>query len=298
PLTAALLGTLLAGERTALPRHVTAAFTDTGTVHLLSVSGWHVTLIGGLCWGAARLALPRRGAAVATMAGLLAYGVLAGAQPPIVRATVAGLVVLAGLCLTRPADPLNTLALAALLIVAAAPRTIWMPAFQLSVVSVLALLTLAPLGMAAIRRCGLGMVQNPSLGLRLARGVLQSLVISTAAWLGTWPLVAYHLHRVSLVSGPANLVAVPVAALVMVTGLVVVVGGLIHAWIVWPWVGAVQLATHGLVAGLAWCARWPGAAIACPAPPVWMVLGWYLALAGAARGVNNIYKLYPEPEDA
>ena len=286
-LTAALLGALLAGDRADLPREVTAAFTDTGTVHLLSVSGWHVTLIGGLLWGAARLVFPRRGAAIATMVGLVWYCVLTGAQPPIVRSTLAGLVVLTGLCLRRPADPLNTLALAALLIVAPAPRTLGSVAFQLSFASVLALLTLAPIGMAAAHRL-LERALLSERGRRMVLAVLEPLIVSTAAWLGTWPLVAYHLHRITLIAWLANLFAVPLAALVMVTGLVVVLGGWLHPWLVLPWVGAVQLSSHVLVAGLAWCARWPGAALACPAPPWWGLAGWYLALAAAARAARNV----------
>lgn len=287
-LTAALLGTLLAGDRAALPRAVTAAFTDTGTVHLLSVSGWHVTLIGGLLWGAARLVVPRRAAALATLAGLVGYCVLTGAEPPIVRATLAGLVVLAGLCLRRPADPLNTLALAALLILANAPRALWTAAFQLSFASVLALLTLAPIGTAAVRRW-LDAAALPAWSRRPIAAALEPLVVSMVCWLATWPLVAYHLHRVTLVGWLANLFAVPLAALVMVTGLVVVLGGgLLHSWLILPWVGAVQLISHMLVMGLTWCAGWPWASRACPAPPWWGLVGWYLALAAAARAVQNV----------
>ena len=286
PLTAALLGALLAGDRTGLPKTVTSAFTDTGTVHLLSVSGWHVTLIGGLLWAAARLVFPRRGAAVATMAALAGYCVLTGAEPPIVRATLAGLVVLGGLCLRRPADPLNTLALAALSIAALAPRTLWTVSFQLSFTSVLALLTLAPIGLAAVRRL-LDPLAWPPWADRPVRLMLQSLVVSTACWLGTWPLVAYHLHRICWVAWLANLFAIPLAALVMVTGLVVVLGGALHPWLVLPWVGAVQLAVHGLVAGLAWCAGWPGATLPCPPPPGWGLAVWYLGLAAIARKING-----------
>jgi len=288
PLTAACLAALLAGDRMMLPRHVTALFTDTGTVHLLSVSGWHVTLIGGLLWVISRcLRLPRRAAAVATMLGLLGYCVLTGAQPPIVRATIAGWAVLMGLCVRRPADPLNSAGLAAVLILVTSPRALGDVGFQLSFASVIALLTLAPPGIAAGRRL---LAHAPSWNRPLASWLLQAFVVSTAAWLGVWPLVAYHMHRVTPVTWLANLVAVPLATLVMVTGLVVVLGAWLHPWLILPWVGAAQVATHGLAWALTRCAGLPGATLTCAAPPWWGVLGWYLGLAGAVWGVRRLDK--------
>ena len=288
--TAALLAALLAGDRTTLSRDATALFTNTGTVHLLSVSGWHVTLIGGLLWGLVRAArCPRRPAAVVTMTGLVLYCLLTGAQPPIVRATLTGLVLLVGLCLTRPADPLNSLGLAALLILVATPRALWDIGFQLSFASVVALLTLAPLGSAFGQRF---LADRPPLVRGPARWLLDALVISTAAWLGTWPLVAWHLHRITLVSWLANLLAVPLAALVMVTGLVVLLGVWWHPWLVIPWAGAAQLSVHTLLGLLARCAALPGATLPCEALPWWGLLGWYVGLLATVRAVSrtNILK--------
>jgi len=295
PPTAALLAALLAGDRTTLLRDTTALFTDTGTVHLLSVSGWHVTLIGGLLWGLARAArCPRRPAAVVTMMGLVLYCVLTGAQPPIVRATLTGLVLLVGLCLTRPADPLNSLGLAALLILAAAPRALWDIGFQLSFASVVALLTLAPLGIALGRRL---LADRPPLVRGPARGLFDALVVSTAAWLGTWPLVAWHLHRITLVSWLANLLAVPLAALVMVTGLVVLLGAWWHPWLVVPWAGAAQLSVHILLGLLARCAALPGATLPCPGLPWWGLLGWYVGLLAAAQVVSRTDIINNDPRN-
>lgn len=296
PLTAALLGTLLAGERTALPRAVTTAFADTGTIHLLSVSGWHVTLIGGVLWAMAATCLPRRPAAIATLGGLLAYCVLTGAQPPIVRSTIAGGVLLIGLCMTRAANALNTLALAALAILWVSPRTLWMPAFQLSFASVAALLALAPIGAAAGRRW-LAKREWRGWRYRCAWIGWQSLVVSVAAWLATWPLVALHLPRLSLIAWLANLWAVPLATLVMVTGLMVTIGGLwLPGWLLMPWIGAVQWFSHQLVDSLTWCAQWSGAAIPSPSLPWWVIAGWYGGLVAAAWSVNNRHSLINDPE--
>lgn len=293
PPTAALVSALLAGDRTGLSRDTTALFINTGTVHVLSVSGWHVTLIGGMLWALARaVRLARRAAAVTTMVGLLLYCVLTGAQPPIVRATIMGLVVLAGWCLTRPPDPLNSIGLAALLILPCFPRALWDVGFQLSFASVIALLTLAPIGMAVGRR----LLAGRALWHRWLLGLLEALVVSTAAWLGTWPLVAYHLHRLTPVTWLANLLAIPLAALVMITGLVVLLGAWWHPWLILPWAGATQLVTHTLLSVLGGCAALPGATLACAAPPWWGLLGWYLALGLATLAVNRTHFLLDRPK--
>lgn len=286
PTTAACLAALLVGDRTGLPRPVVQQFQDTGTIHLLSVSGWHVGVIGMLLWVLSRLVrLPRRGAAVATMLGLAAYCLLAGADPPIVRATLVGLLLLGGLCLARPADPLNSLAAAALLITAWSPRSLWAPAFQLSFGAVLALWWLVPVGLAITQPRLAGAPPWAQAPLAwLARAV----VVPLAAWLGIWPLVAYHLHQVAPVTVLANLIAVPLAALVMVTGVVVFAGVGLHPWLVLPWVGAAQGGTHLLLAVLGWCRRWPGAVLPCPPLPWWGLLGWYAALW---LGVHQISRM-------
>lgn len=284
PPTAALLSALLVGDRTALPRPVVASFETTGTVHLLSVSGWHVALLGGVVWLVARLVWPRRLAALATIAGLASYCLLAGAQPPIVRATLMGVLGLAGLCLVRVSDPLNALGAAALAILAVWPRALWDPGCQMSFASVWALATMAPAGMAVGRRWA---AERPAWARPVIRGFWEALVISTVAWLGVWPLVAYHLHRVTLVAWVANLVAVPLASLIMAAGLVVALGVGSSPWVIWPWARAAEVMTAWLLEGLARCAALPGAAVA-GAVPGWGVLVWYAGLAVAAWRISRI----------
>ena len=290
PLTASCVAALVAGDRHRLPRPIVELFERTGTVHLLSVSGWHVTLIGGLLWIVARIVrLPRRGAAVVTMLGLTLYCLLTGAEPPIVRATLTGLLVLIGLCFQRPADPLNTLAGAAFVILAWSPRTLWDIGFQLSFLSVAALLTLAPWGLQKTRGI---IAASPRWGRGVVASVLQGLVVSTAVWCGIWPLVAHHWHRVTPIAWLANLAAVPLAALVMVTGLVVLLGVGWHPWLVLPWGHAAALATQGLVGVLRGCARLPGATASDVTLPAWVLLGWYAALLGwMTLGVSSTHFL-------
>ena len=111
-----LLGVLL-GEKRRIPEEVRAAFRSTGLAHALVVSGLHVGMVGGFFFfGFRLLRLADRSSSAATIAALTLYALATGAQVPVVRAVLMGVVVLLGRVLRRQGDIYNTLGLAALAI--------------------------------------------------------------------------------------------------------------------------------------------------------------------------------------
>ena len=121
--SAALLAGLLLGERRTLPRETDESFRRAGVYHVLAVSGFNVALLAALgvrrpraCVG---MPAPRRGRAWPA-AVLVAFALVVGGQPSVLRATVMGLLLLAGVLLERESQLLNALALAALLLLALA----------------------------------------------------------------------------------------------------------------------------------------------------------------------------------
>ncbi|HZI20243.1 MAG TPA: ComEC/Rec2 family competence protein [Pyrinomonadaceae bacterium] len=155
PDAAGVLKAAMFGDRRGLTRETAERFREGGTFHVLVVSGLHVTLIGGLVWGAARLLTRRRpwqwlAAAVAVWGFALAVG----AESSVVRAalmlTAASLAPAVG----RRAGALNALGGAALALLAWRPSSLFDPSFQLTFLSVLAIVAVALPLLSRLREVG------------------------------------------------------------------------------------------------------------------------------------------------
>ncbi len=141
PRQAQLAAAVLLGLREELDTERTQAFLTTGTVHILSISGLHVGILAGaMFWLMRRTPLPR-GWAVATIAVVtLLYALMVDARPPVIRATVLVLVACGALYLGRRTLGMNTLAAAALVVLALNPAHLFNVGAQLSFLCVAGLI--------------------------------------------------------------------------------------------------------------------------------------------------------------
>ena len=84
-----LAAAILLGAREGLDPRVSTSYLQTGTVHLLVVSGLHVGILASLLWSIVRFGLlPRRRVLLLTIMVVVAYAALVGSRPPVVRASV------------------------------------------------------------------------------------------------------------------------------------------------------------------------------------------------------------------
>ena len=135
---AALLKATILGDRSGLTPEMNQAFLDSGTYHILAISGLNVSLLAGALFGLFRLlrASPRI-AAFASMLLVTLYAGLAGAGPSVVRAAVMSDTYLLAVVLDRRADLLNSLALSALGLLWWNPRDLSDVGFQLTYLATL-----------------------------------------------------------------------------------------------------------------------------------------------------------------
>jgi len=264
---AGVLAALAVGDQQAIAPELWRLFAATGITHLMSISGLHVTMVGGLvAWLAsflwrrsARLPLvwpSQKAAAVAGFAGACAYALLAGFGVPAQRTLYMLGVAVAALLSGRAVAVPNVLGTALLLVLLLDPWAVLAAGFWLSFGAVALLLYVAT-------------------GRLAARHWLRDwLRAQWAVTLGMLPLLLALFQQFSLVSPLANAVAIPVVSL-LVTPLALLGSLPGFAW-------ALALA-HALLAPLIdflqWLATWPGALWQQHAPPAWAVP---LALLGAA----------------
>lgn len=283
-----LLWAMTLGWRTALTDDVSEPFMRSGTMHLFAISGLHIGLIAGILVALLRLVrISREWVGVIVIPLLWFFTAVTGWQPSAVRATIMMSVIVLGWSLRRPVDLLNSLAAAAFLILLYDPRQLFHAGFQLSfaVVASIALL-LPPLERVRQRLMRSDPLLPPELRPRWqrlldgpARFVTLSLAVSTAAWLGSLPLIMHHFHLVTPVGLLANLLVVQLGSLALASAL----GSLLSAPLV-PLFSdlfnhSAWFFTHAMVASSHWFSELPFAWRQVKTPPLISTLGYYLALA-------------------
>lgn len=142
--TAGVLNASLLGNRYFLSHTAAEKFREGGTFHVLVISGLHISFIGGLVLLLARRVSKNRVAQfVASAAVLWSYALAIGAEASVVRAALMFTIVAFAPVVGRPSNSLNTLGAAALLLLAWRPGDLFDPSFQLTFLSVLAIVVFA-----------------------------------------------------------------------------------------------------------------------------------------------------------
>ena len=144
PETAGVLDAALLGNRYNLSRDASERFREGGTFHVLVISGLHISFIGGIVFLAVRRLTRRRLLQFLFPATVVwAYSLAVGAEASVVRAalmfTFTGLAAI----IFRQASSLNALGGAALVLLVWSPKELFDPSFQLTFLSVLAIVVIA-----------------------------------------------------------------------------------------------------------------------------------------------------------
>lgn len=214
PREASFLRGILLAERSKIVDDVKQAFVDTGTVHILAVSGLHVGVVAVVFYGFfGLLRLPRKWIAVATMLGLLAYMTLIGSPPSVVRATIMAIVLLLGSLFERKVDVYQSLAIAASILLLWDSNNLFNVGFQLSFAAVISIVYLYPIFVKALYR-----IPERFEEVKMLEPVLKLFAVSLAAQLGTLPFTAYYFDRISIISLLANLLVVPLVGFNVMLG--------------------------------------------------------------------------------
>ena len=301
---AQLLKGILLGKRSDVPSETLDIFRNSGTFHVLAVSGLHVGLIAAFCYFGFMYALsmfrvPQNVLCLLTIVAVLIYACLVGFRPSVFRASLMALLFLFATVINRDADVFNLLAVAALVLLLLNPTQVWDIGFQLSFVAVASIVYFVPKMEKPLRRLwdaqesgDDGQAQDLPLHYKLRNAAVKWLVLSYlvtfAAQLGTGPLIAFHFFRaypLGVVAGPF---AVGLVSLIVAVGIVSVCAGFI--WL--PLAKLFAVFNHAIISlflsfiaifGQAW-------GVMKLTPPTFGVLAAYVALCLGITHWRYVYR--------
>ncbi|NPU64506.1 ComEC family competence protein [Bradyrhizobium sp. 83012] len=270
----AIATALLTGRRDAITPDVNDAMFVSGLGHVLSISGYHMAVVAGVVFFAVRALLAlipgltvshpiKKWAAVAALVAAAFYLLLSGAEVATQRSFFMTAVVLIAVMVDRRAVTFRTLAVAAMIVLVAAPEALVHPSFQMSFAATLGLVALVQFGLPRLFA-----TPDSSASQRIAlwggRELAMLLLASLIAGLATTPYAAFHFHRITPYGVLANLAAMPVVSVLVMPaglmGLLAVPFGLDGFW--WSLMG---FGIDWMIAVTRWVAALPGAVGRIPA---------------------------------
>ena len=294
---------LLLGSRESLPREESRAFLETGTVHILSISGLHVGILAAALAAVLRVTPLPRGAGLAVVAAFIGgYMLLVRAETPVVRATLVVWLACLGAAVGRRSVTLNSLAAAAIVVFLWRPCEVFRIGTQLSFLSTGVLVAAA--SAIAVRRPTEDPIQRlidhsrPAWEKRLrrvGRGIAEAFFVGAAVWAATTPVTAAVFHVVSPVALLLNVVVAPLVAVAMATGFLCLLASTVSTAVGGLFGGLCDVTLLGVETCVRAGAMLPGGHAWVAGPPGWWVAGWYVLLAGLAAALPRRWLERPMP---
>ncbi|MDI6759066.1 MAG: ComEC/Rec2 family competence protein [Candidatus Omnitrophota bacterium] len=278
-----VLNAIILGDRQGMPFYVRDSLLKSGTVHIISISGFHIGIIFFIILVILKtLRILKKTRYLLAMIFLVIYCVLTGAGAPVVRATMMAGVLSFSYFLRREADIYNSLFLAALIILIINPCQLFEISFQLSFLSVLSIVWLQPKIKAIF--------PNDMDKVGCLRFLILLFCASSAASLGLLPLVAYYFKIITPITVLANMIIVPYISIVVACGFALGLVGLFVPVLAPAFAATCELSILLLFKINSLLISFPGAYFKLPTMPFYYILLYYILLV-------SIFGLFPVSSD-
>jgi competence protein ComEC len=220
PPASAIFKALVLGEQGDIPEEIKEHFIQTGTAHLLAISGDQFGIVALLSFTLLIWILKRseflllsisvkKWAAGLTIPCIVLYAFIAGGGISVIRAAIMVITFLFSILLDRERNLIHTLGLAAFLILIFSPPSLFDVSFQLSFLAVLSILYLVPRLLQEFKQEGISLLLKTSWKKNISKYILLSLLVTGVAIIGTAPFVALHFNRFAPIGFFTNLFIIP-----------------------------------------------------------------------------------------
>jgi competence protein ComEC len=269
-----IMKAILLGDRSAVSKPVRELFVQTGTAHILAISGLHIGVVAAIFLMLMKL-IPAGGKwqSAGVIGLLIGYAFLTGGRPSVVRATIMMIVFLAGFIIEKERDTLNTLFLAAMIILIYNPLNLFDVGFQLSFVCILSIILLND--RSRQKRTPLPLGERNTGYDRLIQFVLRSMAVSTAVWFGVAGFIAYYFNIVTPVTIFANLAVVPLISVIVTLGFGLLITGMILPSWAFLFAGCLKVVLNAMVGIIFLFDKVPFAYVYLKNVNIWHVVTYY-----------------------
>lgn len=235
-----LLAGILLGLDQYLPESLEKAYQQTGTAHIIAISGFNMAVLAFLFMWVFNRLFNRYWAAALSALFIALYAVFVGGTASVVRAALMAVSAFGGHLIGRRQSGINALGFTAALMCVFNPTLPWDVSFQLSFAATLGLMLFAePLHQQAVELLQKRLPENQA--HKIAAPLSEYFLYTLAAQLATLPIIAWHFGRVSLSSLLANPLVLPaqppllvLSGLSAVTGTLLPAAGKVLAVFAWP----------------------------------------------------------------
>lgn len=214
--TLAVVAAMSLGEKSMINQQTRDDYAVTGAAHVLALSGLHLGILFQIIILLAGRGRRRLFSIVLSLLVIWAYAILVGLPVSVIRAAVMISVYSFVSLLRRDSMSVNSLSVAAFMILLGNPLYLYDISFQLSFMAVLSILIYYPMFYRQINIQWL-------MAHRLVRWAWSLFTVSLSAQIGTLPIVVYYFGRISCYSLIVNFVAIPAATLVLYLAFVTIV---------------------------------------------------------------------------
>ncbi len=290
---AALLAKMLLGVGNGLDEEIRDLYQNNGIVHILSISGLHISLLGmGVYKGLRRMGIPMKLAAVAGGVIIIGYGVMTGFGISASRAVGMYLIHMLGECCGKTYDMLTAMGVLLLGLQLQNPYVAYHSGFLLSFSSVAGVGMLSELLQSPVmlfRR-----IPGERKGISYCKKILQKmssgLQVSLSVTIFTLPIQLYFFYKIPIYSVFVNLLVIPFMSIVMLVGLLVMV---------MPIFGFLSPVEAGIFGWFEWLCHsfeaLPGHTLLIGRPDMWKILFYYILLMSIiflGKRVRRILRLF------
>ncbi len=234
----AIASALVLGYKANLTPELKKAYSETGAIHVLAVSGLHVGIISAILLFLLNR-LPFKGSTwnwlkfAGLCIGIWGFALLTGLPPSVKRAAIMFTFLNMGLIIQRAVNKYNVIAIAAFIILLLNPYALFEVGFQFSFLAVIGIIFFAK-----------RILQFWSPKSRLLYEIWNLIVVGVSAQLTVFPLILYYFHQVPTYFWLSGLFVVPLAGLLMklslglllfssIHGLLASTAGWLIAWLIY-----------------------------------------------------------------
>lgn len=266
-----LMGGLILGEKSAFDKSLRQSFVDTGTIHIVALSGYNVTIVAEWIMKIFS-SFPKNIGIGAGIISILLFVLMTGGFSTAIRAGIMASIALFARLIGRNYDVSRALIIAGIIMIIINPFVLAFDvSFQLSFIATVAVIFFAP------------RIEKYFLWVTTRFELRDIISVTCACYVFVLPFILYKMGNISLVALPANILILPFIPITMILGFLTGLTGMVSYILAIPFGYISQFFLHYELGVISFFSNVPFASLTIPNFPLFLTIAIYIYF---------IYKLF------